>query len=196
MRPNRRKSAFTLVEILVVLTIVLVVGGALLFNSFTAVQSHEVRASKKRLQELLDMASRLAKLTHANVRVAIQHQQGKVFVALYAEHLPDERLRPGLETLEPLAGIAKVEFLSSQNQALFVPDGEELSLVFTPQGLQGSNEHLQMTPSRHSMSPETLSLDAYVPDIDLTSDEVEKLYPQMVLEASERQRQKSIDPKK
>ena len=183
MGPTRSRRSFSLVEVLVVVTLIAMLSATVGINIVKCIQERRFQEAVKVLKSKISNAHKLAKLSQGVVTVCIeqegQRQKQGLVISLQGEAFTSEKTRRLLGLQERIPDHIILQLEGAQNSAVTLP----LLLDFYPYGAcYKHNESTQesglqiITSSRNATSP-TIPL-TEIPGGNLVNESY-ALYPQL-----------------
>ena len=149
----RRKFAFTLLEVLVCVGILTLLFGVSIHYGKSAYDAWHYEKTVKRLEQKLDIAFTMAKITQGFVDVVFEKGEKEIFCSLRPSQLVASTLRTLVQKKERLDGA--YDLVKNERERVF--DGKEKwKLTIYPQGVRPEDaEKITLVP-RTSISPKEI----------------------------------------
>lgn len=125
----RSRRAFTLVEILVVITLVTIMASVGVVNVLGLTRNTRFKESCTLLENKIQNARKLTTLTQGGVTLYLEKKEGYMASTIYGEAIPTDRLRQLFKVEDKLPGIAEIEVCTQTGSRPY-----PLSLTFYSDG--------------------------------------------------------------
>lgn len=103
-----KRQAFSLLEVLVAVAVLTMIAGAVVLNVHKGVVDRQQKDSLERIHSTLKMASRLAKITHQEVRVIFFDEEGKKQIKIHSDVAGANFLKTAISRKQPLDQVRDV----------------------------------------------------------------------------------------